>query len=471
MMRLSLMALCLAGCPVKNTVNIEDNPDVEADADTDTDTDIESVDDDGDGYGADTDCDDTDSAIYPGATEYCDGIDSDCDGDATDAGLATFFPASGQAEDLTAQMGKGVNGGPVFVTLSQAGTLYIGKGTWYVSLVLRADVDVVGFHGRDQVILDGGEDATVVTVKAGSEVSLSELTLQNGYIDGNGGGIDCEDATLSIAEVGFKDNEASGYGGGLFASGCSIGIQDSDFDKNKGTGGGIYMIDSSLDIDATTFTESDGSGINMSDSSLSAYETTFTHSTGSALYIHSGATATLDECGFYTNTAGAWGGAVYAQGEDVSVQISGGTMERNTAVQGGGAIMIDAGASVALSSGASEMLITENTALKYGGGAIFAYTDASLTGTNVIFDGNSSTPQGGAILAAQAAEVVLSGGEFTNNTASTGGGLIVASDVPTTVSKVYFSGNKPSSVTSFDFGDYDYEGTTASFTCGESGCE
>jgi len=38
-----------------------------------------SSDSDGDGYDASTDCDDNDSSIYPGADEYCDGVDTDCD--------------------------------------------------------------------------------------------------------------------------------------------------------------------------------------------------------------------------------------------------------------------------------------------------------------------------------------------------------------------------------------------------------
>jgi hypothetical protein len=37
-------------------------------------------DDDGDGFASDVDCDDTDASIYPGATEYCDMVDNNCDG-------------------------------------------------------------------------------------------------------------------------------------------------------------------------------------------------------------------------------------------------------------------------------------------------------------------------------------------------------------------------------------------------------
>jgi hypothetical protein len=43
------------------------------------------VDLDGDGYAAELDCDDDDAHTFPGAVEYCDGDDNDCDGTADEA--------------------------------------------------------------------------------------------------------------------------------------------------------------------------------------------------------------------------------------------------------------------------------------------------------------------------------------------------------------------------------------------------
>jgi hypothetical protein len=66
--------------------------DADTDTDTDTDTDADADDDaDADGFTVeDGDCDDGDPSVYPGATEYCNSVDDDCDGqidedDAIDA--------------------------------------------------------------------------------------------------------------------------------------------------------------------------------------------------------------------------------------------------------------------------------------------------------------------------------------------------------------------------------------------------
>jgi hypothetical protein len=81
-----------------------------SDADTDSDTDV-----DGDGYSeAGGDCDDTSSAIHPGATEACDAVDSDCDGDldegcsGTDSGTDGTSGTDDCDEDIDAD-GDGYN--------------------------------------------------------------------------------------------------------------------------------------------------------------------------------------------------------------------------------------------------------------------------------------------------------------------------------------------------------------------------
>ena len=55
---------------------------IDDDCDGEIDEGTDSYDDDGDGYTEDAgDCDDADPAVYPFATEVCDGIDNDCSGE------------------------------------------------------------------------------------------------------------------------------------------------------------------------------------------------------------------------------------------------------------------------------------------------------------------------------------------------------------------------------------------------------
>ena len=67
MYSLPLLLLLATGCRKDRDLN-PDSGDTLADADND-------------GFFEDEDCDDSDSTAYPGAAEYCDGVDNDCDGD------------------------------------------------------------------------------------------------------------------------------------------------------------------------------------------------------------------------------------------------------------------------------------------------------------------------------------------------------------------------------------------------------
>lgn len=66
---LLMLAVGLAACGDKDPVVVDTGP----------------FDADGDGVNAAEDCDDDDAAIYPGAPDFCDRVDSDCDGEVAEA--------------------------------------------------------------------------------------------------------------------------------------------------------------------------------------------------------------------------------------------------------------------------------------------------------------------------------------------------------------------------------------------------
>jgi len=66
------------------------------------------VDNDGDGYGANCDlgqdCNDSSAAVHPGAMEFCDGIDNNCDGQ-TDEQVEVYFPDSNLKTAIISELG------------------------------------------------------------------------------------------------------------------------------------------------------------------------------------------------------------------------------------------------------------------------------------------------------------------------------------------------------------------------------
>ncbi len=90
------------------------------------------------------------------------------------------------------------------------------------------------------VVLDGKSDYQVVTVANDGNLTLSGVTVENGFSKSNGGAID-NSGTLDIEDSTVAYNNAQGnFGGGLYNSGTAY-ISESTFAQNNAAhGGGIF---------------------------------------------------------------------------------------------------------------------------------------------------------------------------------------------------------------------------------------
>jgi hypothetical protein len=161
------------------------------------------------GYVADaTDCDDTDAAVYPGADEYCDGIDSDCDGvaDEGDALDADTWYADGDGD------GYGDAGSATDACSQPSGT---------VSDAADCDDGDAAIHPGVDEYCDGVDNDCDGTVDEDDALDTSTWYLD---ADGDGYGVetdtvdacdapsgyaavagDCDDDDASVTECSFRE--------------------------------------------------------------------------------------------------------------------------------------------------------------------------------------------------------------------------------------------------------------------------
>jgi hypothetical protein len=165
------------------------------------------------------DCNDADDAVYPGAPELCDDVQTDCNTKVFegDVGVATFYPASGGAEDWTADMAAGKYGAAEKIDITDDGELVICDGTWYVGLTINAsNVTVRGLHGSEVTTISGGDDKrTFAVLQSYAVVTAEGLTLT----EANG----CYGAAVSTVQVSSCSTSSAG---GSYSSGVDLTLKD-----------------------------------------------------------------------------------------------------------------------------------------------------------------------------------------------------------------------------------------------------
>jgi len=210
-------------------------------------------------------------------------------------------------------------------------------------LPILSDVTIVG--PTSGVVAVDGNLATQVFSNPGSVLSIKSLTIQNGKITGNGGGI-YNNGTLNLTNCVVSGNTASQDGGGIYNDGS----------------GAATLINSTLS--GNTATAGLGGGI-----------------------YNNGTIVALTNCTFGNNTAGTDGGGVWNNGEMLSV--TGTTFSDNKAPNGCGG---------GLFNGVPEVTVTNCTfsgnSASLGGGLC---NQSEMTMANCTLSGNSASSLGGGI--------------------------------------------------------------------------
>jgi hypothetical protein len=128
------------------------------------------------------------------------------------------------------------------ISLAASGdTVMVAAATYTENLTIGFGVNlkIIG-SGVSTTIIDGGRVNRVLTVNSYAVVSLSKLTMRNGYSsNGDGGGV-YNDGTLAIQDAAISSNVASFRGGGVLNVG-SLSVINSTMSGNGAStnGGGI----------------------------------------------------------------------------------------------------------------------------------------------------------------------------------------------------------------------------------------
>jgi fibronectin-binding autotransporter adhesin len=307
-------------------------------------------------------------------TKKSDGNDGACDADCSLREAIVAANSNDEADIITLGFGR-------------FGLTITGTGE---NAAATGDLDVTGpltitGRGPGQTIIDasGVISDRVFDMRSGAgTVVISGVTIMNGNVTGQGGGIYNYNADLTLVNVEVRNNVVTGT-------------------SSQGRGGGIYVNQGSLSLD----------GVQIVSNTANIY--------GGGVYFNQGS-GTLSSGQIVSNTASGGGGVIVFNAAAAFTQTGDSMVAYNAAGRGGG-VHIYQGSATLL-----EGQILSNTADLYGGGVIVYQAGARFTMSGGQIISNTAGDRGGGVYVYFGSSAVLSGGRVAGNTAPDGGGVYVA---------------------------------------------
>ena len=282
---------------------------------------------------------------------------------------------------------------------------------------ITSTIVISGGAGGAVVARTGAADARLFHVAATGNLTLQNVTVQNGRVSSDNGGGIYNAGGLTLANSLIFSNVGNPTGGGLY-NGGSANLTGTQLFSNTASyeGGGLYnfgiAILSDTEVNSNTAGYAGGGLINFDTATLT--DTHFirnsTGSNGGGFY--NGGTATLATSEFLSNTAGFAGGGFHNSNTGTAIFTSSELRANISSDSGGG--LYDVGTATL-----TDTQLISNTAAFFGGG-FYSFGTTILTDTQVV--SNTASSFGGGFYGDGDVTLIRTK-IISNSTAGDGGGF------------------------------------------------